>query len=81
MADVDGDGSADAVGFGSNGVYVALSSGSSFASATSQWTSAFSNNGGWRVDSHPRMAADVNGDGAADVLGFGLDGIYAALAE
>ena len=81
FADVNGDGYADALGYGLDGVYVALSDGSSFAASASKWTSAFDYNHGWRVDQHPRMAADVNGDGSADALGFGLDGIYVALAE
>jgi len=81
LADVDGDGNADAIGFGLDGVYVALSNGSSFATSASQWTTAFNCNLSWRVDSHPRMLADVNGDNQADAVGFGTDGIYAALAE
>ncbi|UCE08230.1 MAG: hypothetical protein JSW07_09505, partial [bacterium] len=27
--------------------------------------------GGWHVDKHPRMLADVNNDGKADIVGFG----------
>jgi hypothetical protein len=34
------------------------------------------NAGGWRVDQHPRFLADINGDGRADVVGFGNAGVY-----
>ena len=81
FADVDGDGDADAVGFGVDGIYVALSDGSSFAANATKWTSAFDYNHGWRVSDHPRMFADVDGDGDDDAVGFGLDGIYVALSD
>jgi hypothetical protein len=32
--------------------------------------------GGWRVDKHPRVLADVHGDGRNDVVGFGNAGVY-----
>ena len=42
--------------------------------------SGFGKNTGYpAVDSHPRMLADVNGDGRADVVGFAEDGIDVAL--
>ena len=37
--------------------------------------------GGWRVESHPRFVADINGDGRADIVGFGNAGVYVALAQ
>src|SRR5438067_919233 len=36
---------------------------------------------GWRVDQHPRFLADINGDGLADIVGFGLEGTWTALAQ
>jgi hypothetical protein len=37
--------------------------------------------GGWASDDHfPRELADVNGDGRADIVGFGDAGVYVALA-
>ena len=33
------------------------------------------NAGGWRVDRHPRMFADVSGNGRDDVVGFGNAGV------
>ena len=37
--------------------------------------------GGWRVDKHPRFLADITGDGRADIVGFGNDGVYVALSN
>ena len=68
LGDVNGDGMADAVGFDpSRGVYVALSTGSSF-DPSSRWIRAFRR---WSSqDEYPRMLGDVNGDGRADAVGF-----------
>jgi hypothetical protein len=81
LADVNGDGLADAVGFGTDGIYIALSNGVSFAANSVRWTTAFSYYAGWRDSDHPRVLADVNGDGKADAVGFGLDGVYVALSD
>ena len=78
LADVNGDGRADVVGFSTDGVMVSLSSGSGF-SAPARWSSEFGA-GSWRIDRHPRMVVDANGDGRADIVGFGDDGEYAALS-
>ena len=80
VGDVNGDGNADAVGFGLDGVYVALSTGSSFSPVT-KWVEAFDEVHGWTNSLHVRTVADVNGDGDADAVGFGLDGIYVALSN
>ncbi|NQU44076.1 VWA domain-containing protein, partial [bacterium] len=77
MADVNGDGKADAVGFGDKGVVVALSEGQSFA-APGVWVKGLGYNDGWRVDQHPRFLEDVNGDGMADIVAFGNNGVVVA---
>lgn len=80
LGDVNGDGMADAVGFGDGGVQVALSNGSGFGAATN-WIADFGAvNGGWRNDRHVRTLADVNGDGLDDVVGFGDSGVLVSLS-
>ena len=77
LADLTGDGRADIVGFGDAGVYVALSNGDgSFAFTPIPVINDFGYEaGGWRVEKHPRFAADVTGDGRADIVGFGDSGV------
>lgn len=75
MADVDADGRADVIGFGNSGTYVSRSNGSGFTAAA-LWVAGFHYNGLWRVEKHPRMTADVDGDGRADIVGFGNSGTY-----
>ena len=33
----------------------------------------------WRVSRHPRFVVDLTGDGHADIVGFGDDGVWVAL--
>jgi hypothetical protein len=81
LADVNGDGLPDVVGFGNAGVFVSLSNGSSFGSPA-LWIASFGYSAGtWRASMHPRTVADVNGDGMADVVGFGNRGAYVALSN
>lgn len=80
LADVNGDGLPDIVGFGAGHTYVALSNGNGMGPSSS-WSTSFSYNSGWRTTSHLRQMADMNADGKLDVVGFGNEGVYVALAH
>ena len=84
LADVNGDSRADIVGFATNGVFVSLSTGTSF-STMAKWLSnqfgALPTAGSWASNSlYPRLLADVNGDSKADIIGFGKDAVYVSLS-
>ena len=78
-------GHADLVGFGSAGAFVALGEtdgtfGDYFLATNAFGTAASA--GGWSSDDLlPREVADVNGDGRADIVGFGRDGVYVAYGQ
>ena len=80
VGDMNGDGKIDLIGFGLDGVYVALSTGDGFTPA-SKWTNSFDLLHGWTVKDYARTVGDVNGDGKADMVGFGLDGVYVATSK
>ena len=60
LADANGDGRQDIVGFGGPGVLVALSTGAGFTQPAF-WVEGFGVlAGGWHVDRHPRMLGYLN---------------------
>ncbi|XP_013381439.1 uncharacterized protein LOC106152422 [Lingula anatina] len=80
LADVDGDGLLDVVGFANGGVYVSFNTGTGLKSSR-HMTSAFGYSRGWRVSNHPRFVMDINNDGRADIVGFANDGVYVSLSQ
>lgn len=82
FADVNGDGKRDIIGFASDGVWVSLFGSTWVPSRPTKWLSGYAvNAGNWTdSDKFPRYAADVNGDGRADIIGFANDGVYVSLS-
>ena len=75
LADVNGDGRLDIVGFGHSGVRIALANANGSFAAAQLAVSAFGQLDGWASqDVTPRMLADLNHDGTLDVIGFGPQG-------
>ncbi|WP_338503390.1 FG-GAP-like repeat-containing protein [Sphingomonas kaistensis] len=82
VADVNGDGKDDIIGFGFAGALLALSKGDGTFETVKFAASDFGRNQGWTSqDSFTRTVADVNGDGFADVVGFGIAGTYVAYGK
>src|SRR5690242_1163259 len=79
LADVTGDGSVDIVGFGPDGCWVGFNRGDGSFTEPKFAEPAFGYNDGWRVEAHPRLAADLTGNGVADLIGFGDAGVWVAL--
>jgi hypothetical protein len=83
LADVNGDGLADIIGFGDSGVFVSLATGGGkFAVAAFELDNFAVHGGGWTTaDKYPRQLADINGDHLADIIGLGDGGVWASLSE
>jgi hypothetical protein len=81
VADVNGDGRADIIGFGGAGVYVSYSTGAGFSAPVFVLANYSAGAGGWvNYNTYPRKMGDVNGDGRADIIGFGAAGVYYSLS-
>ena len=70
VADLTGDGRADIVGFGRDGVWTAVNRGGHTFSLPRMSLTSF-NSHGWRVDQHVRLLADLTGDGRPDIVAGG----------
>lgn len=80
MGDVNGDGKADIIGFGTEGVYYSLSTGTSFNTPVFASTEYGTSSTWINFNTFPREVADVNGDGKADIIGFGASGVYVSFS-
>ncbi len=78
VSDLTGDGKADVIGFGDDGIWVCLGNGDGSFQPARMVSADFSYNTGWRVDDHPRFLADMDGNGKLDIAGFGEDGLWIA---
>ena len=81
LADITGEGRADIVGFGDAGVWTARSNGDGSFQANQFVMADLGFDQGWRVEKHPRLLADLTGDGRADIVGFGDAGVWTALSN
>ncbi|EFC80459.1 FG-GAP-like repeat-containing protein, partial [Parafrankia sp. EUN1f] len=81
VGDVNGDGRADIVGFGEAAVHVSLGQADSTFTAPKVAVKNFGPANGWQINRHPRELGDVNGDGRADIVGFGEAGVYVSLGQ
>jgi hypothetical protein len=82
LADVNGDGMDDIVGFASESVYVSLATGNGHFAAPTAELAAFTPGNSWISDDlYKRELADVNGDGSADIVGFANSGVYVSQAH
>ncbi|MFH9266688.1 FG-GAP-like repeat-containing protein [Streptomyces sp. NPDC017546] len=70
------DGVPDIVGFGPQGVTVARGRGDGTFEPSQLVLNDYGQAQGWTGEKHPRLLADVTGDGIPDIVGFGNEGVW-----
>ena len=82
IADLTGNKAGDIIGFGDDGVYVAINNGDGTFQAAKKVIRSFGYDaGGWRVEKHLRFPVDLTGDGCADIIGFGDNAVYVSFND
>lgn len=81
LGDINDDGRADIVGFSSTGVVSAVARTDGTFQPARRVNADFGAGRGWSVANHPRLLADITGEGAMDVVGFGNGGVFVAIAN
>ncbi len=76
VADVNGDGRDDIVGFGYSKTYVSLGQANGTFGGTFVASDYYGTTGTWDREEYERRLADFNGDGRADIVAFGNTGVY-----
>jgi hypothetical protein len=76
VASLTADKRGDIVGFGNDGVYIAIYNGNGTFQPIRRVIDNFGYNQGWRVEKHPRFVVDLTGDGYADIIGFGENSVW-----
>ena len=82
IADVTGNKAGDIVGFANAGVYIAINNGDGTFQAKRKVIDDFGYvAGGWRVEKHLRFPVDLTGNGCADIIGFGDNGVLVSFND
>jgi Trypsin-like peptidase domain/FG-GAP-like repeat len=82
LGDINGDQRQDIVAFGDHHVFVALGqSNGTFSNPQPVINNLAYEAGGWRVEKHPRLLGDADGDGREDIGAFGDHHVFVALAQ